>query len=135
VAGRGCWGWLKRTAALLAESSCYMTLDVGVRQDGQAEQPWRMHSTGVRSSRANRAGDGGETSSFAAAAFAAHYGCCSLRGGRWNAEAVVGQLVEAHYAIVGDWFEVTMFLNLGPRNSIREMLKGDSENLRRGRGC
>ncbi|HZN67781.1 MAG TPA: hypothetical protein VFB66_21015 [Tepidisphaeraceae bacterium] len=46
--------------------------------------------------------------------------------------AAVAELIDAHRAVVGEWFDCTHFFNLGPYGSLRRMLEGGHGKLAAG---
>jgi hypothetical protein len=55
-----------------------------------------------------------------------------INGAPASADATIGQLVEAHREVVGDWFDYNRFFNLGPNRSLRDMLVGGIGKLAEG---
>lgn len=128
------FGHLSITAATWSDDR--VTLHLTVHQQDRADQAWRLHCRNVRRSRIvndqaiNALWIKSEhplllphTEAVVQLYFASRPA---------DPDAAVGRLVEAHRAVVGDWFDCLYFFNLGPQQSLRAMLDGGFGKLAEG---
>jgi hypothetical protein len=113
-----------------------LTLDLIVRQQDHADEPWRLLCRNVRRSRI--VNDQGidplriETRHPLLLPHTEELLELYFSSRPPDPDAAVGQLVEAHRAVVGPWFDCLHFFNLGPDRSLRTMLDGGFGKLAEG---
>ena len=105
-----------------------LTLHLAVHEAERPAQRWRVRCGSVRSSRISN--DGGvdrlwvETEHPLLLPHTEPTAELYISSRPADPDAVVGQLVEAHRAAVGGWFDCLHFFNTGPHHSLRRMLDG-----------
>lgn len=120
------FGGITLTAATWAAND--LTLHLTIHQQGQADQPWRLHCEDVRRSRI--VNDQGidtlqiETQHPLLLPHTEPVVELYFSSRPSDADATIGRLLEAHRAAVGGWFDSLHFFNLGPDHSLRAMLNG-----------
>ena len=120
------YGRLAITTATWAGND--VALRLVVHQQDRADQKWRLHCRDVRRSRIVNDQEidafSIETEHPLLLPHLEAYVELYFSSRPSDPDATVGRLIEAHHAVVEEWFDCLHFFNLGPERSLRAMLDG-----------
>lgn len=127
------YGWLALRAATWTAND--LTLDLIVRQQDRADEPWRLHCRDVRRSRIVNHGAERlsiETQHPVLLPHTENVAELYFSNRPPDPDTTVAQLVEAHRTFVGEWFDCFYFFNLLPGRPLRGLLDGGFGKLAEG---